>query len=61
MTPEERKARNRQWRDLWALAERWESEDWGARFSRELKELLSAQGAPRPPGRPKRPLSVSRL
>ncbi len=53
MTPEERKAKNRRWRDLWAMAERWEGEEFGARFSRELKEMLRAHGEPKEAGRPR--------
>lgn len=54
MTPEERKARNRLWRLVARMVERWESEDGvsSAQCARELREVLSLD-PPKPPGRPR--------
>lgn len=54
MTPEERKARNRLWRAVMQMAERWESAEGlsSAACARELRVLLAID-PPRPPGRPR--------
>ncbi len=56
MTPEERKAKNRLWRLVKTMVERWEESDGEgyAAAAREMREVLSID-PPRPPGRPARP------
>lgn len=44
-------ARNRQWRELWAIYERQDAVNPEA--ARMLREYLLSKGAPRPPGRPR--------
>jgi len=54
MTPEERKAKNRMWRDLWALAEAWEGHypaPSAAACARQMKDILRPY-KPADPGRP---------
>lgn len=54
MTPTERKAHNRRWRDAWGMAERWEASGTSPEAcARELKEWLLSQGKPQEPGRPR--------
>ncbi len=54
MTPEERKAKNRLWRELQATCERWEDAEGMSSMAcaRELRALLMID-PPRPPGRPR--------
>ncbi len=54
MTPEDRKAKNRLWRLVKTMVERWEESDGEgyAAAAREMREVLSID-PPRPPGRPR--------